>query len=51
MTDLTENNHDWLEKMNDLREHFIKEMDDDFNTANGNFRAFRTFQAGKSLFD
>ncbi|MBD8138479.1 cysteine--tRNA ligase [Bacillus sp. CFBP 13597] len=31
---LTENNHVWLEKLNDLHEQFIKEMDDDFNTAN-----------------
>ncbi|PAK38306.1 cysteine--tRNA ligase [Peribacillus simplex] len=31
---LTENNDVWLEKLNDLHEQFIKEMDDDFNTAN-----------------
>jgi cysteinyl-tRNA synthetase len=31
---LTENNDVWLEKLNDLQEQFIKEMDDDFNTAN-----------------
>jgi cysteinyl-tRNA synthetase len=31
---LTENNGVWLEKLNDLHEQFIKEMDDDFNTAN-----------------
>ncbi|MFJ7931894.1 cysteine--tRNA ligase [Peribacillus sp. NPDC096448] len=31
---LTENNDVWMEKLNDLHEQFIKEMDDDFNTAN-----------------
>ncbi|CAH0175721.1 cysteine--tRNA ligase [Peribacillus simplex] len=31
---LTENNDVWLEKLNELHEQFIKEMDDDFNTAN-----------------
>lgn len=31
---LTENNDVWLEKLNDLHEQFIREMDDDFNTAN-----------------
>lgn len=31
---LTENNDIWLEKLNGLHEQFIKEMDDDFNTAN-----------------
>ncbi|MFS0766834.1 MULTISPECIES: cysteine--tRNA ligase [Peribacillus] len=31
---LTENNDVWLEKLNELQEQFIKEMDDDFNTAN-----------------
>lgn len=31
---LTENNDVWLEKLNDLHEQFIKEMDEDFNTAN-----------------
>ncbi|MCM3676237.1 MULTISPECIES: cysteine--tRNA ligase [Peribacillus] len=31
---LTENDDVWLEKLNDLHEQFIKEMDDDFNTAN-----------------
>ena len=31
---LTENDHEWLEKINSYREQFIKEMDDDFNTAN-----------------
>ncbi|MED3689762.1 cysteine--tRNA ligase [Peribacillus butanolivorans] len=31
---LTENNDVWLEKVNALHEQFIKEMDDDFNTAN-----------------
>ncbi|MGP7819252.1 cysteine--tRNA ligase [Niallia sp. 01092] len=34
-TDLTDTNNDWLEKINDLHEQFVKEMDDDFNTANG----------------
>lgn len=32
---LTENNEVWLEKITALHEEFIKEMDDDFNTANG----------------
>lgn len=32
---LTENNEMWLEKIASLHEEFIKEMDDDFNTANG----------------
>jgi cysteinyl-tRNA synthetase len=34
-TDLTENNQEWLNKIKSLREQFIREMDDDFNTANG----------------
>ncbi|MDR7002481.1 cysteine--tRNA ligase [Neobacillus niacini] len=33
-TDLTNNNQEWLEKIAELRGQFIKEMDDDFNTAN-----------------
>lgn len=33
-TNLTENDNDWLNKINAFREQFIKEMDDDFNTAN-----------------
>lgn len=32
---LTEDNEVWLEKITTLHEEFIKEMDDDFNTANG----------------
>ncbi|KAB2329198.1 cysteine--tRNA ligase [Cytobacillus depressus] len=32
---LTDNNEEWLEKISALHEEFIKEMDDDFNTANG----------------
>ena len=32
-TDLTNNNHEWLEKIAVLQEEFIKAMDDDFNTA------------------
>jgi len=31
---LTENDEEWLNKINTYREQFIKEMDDDFNTAN-----------------
>lgn len=31
---LTDNNQEWLEKISVLHEEFIKEMDDDFNTAN-----------------
>ncbi|HZH62454.1 MAG TPA: cysteine--tRNA ligase [Metabacillus sp.] len=31
---LTENDQEWLNKINSYREQFIKEMDDDFNTAN-----------------
>lgn len=33
--DLTENNQEWLDKIASLHEQFIKDMDDDFNTANG----------------
>ncbi|MEH7442748.1 cysteine--tRNA ligase [Bacillus sp. JJ1122] len=32
---LTENNQEWLDKIASLHEQFIKDMDDDFNTANG----------------
>lgn len=32
-TDLTNNNQEWLEKIDALQEEFIKAMDDDFNTA------------------
>jgi cysteinyl-tRNA synthetase len=32
-TNLTNNNQEWLEKIEALREEFIKAMDDDFNTA------------------
>lgn len=31
---LTENDQEWLDKINSYKEQFIKEMDDDFNTAN-----------------
>ncbi|MDQ0220533.1 cysteine--tRNA ligase [Peribacillus cavernae] len=31
---LTENNQEWLQKINRIHEEFIQEMDDDFNTAN-----------------
>lgn len=34
-TNLTDNSSVWLEEMNGLREQFIQQMDDDFNTANG----------------
>lgn len=33
--ELTDNNSEWLKKIEDLHGEFIKEMDDDFNTANG----------------
>jgi len=33
-TDITNDDEKWLEQINDLRKQFIKEMDDDFNTAN-----------------
>ncbi|MBT2638076.1 MULTISPECIES: cysteine--tRNA ligase [unclassified Bacillus (in: firmicutes)] len=32
---LTDNNQEWLDKIAGIREQFIKDMDDDFNTANG----------------
>lgn len=32
---LTENNQEWRDKIASLHEQFIKDMDDDFNTANG----------------
>ncbi|MFC3885271.1 cysteine--tRNA ligase [Bacillus songklensis] len=31
---LTSNNEDWLKKIEDLHKTFVREMDDDFNTAN-----------------
>jgi cysteinyl-tRNA synthetase len=34
-TNLTNNNHEWLDKISALHQQFVKEMDDDFNTANG----------------
>ncbi|MGR3766457.1 cysteine--tRNA ligase [Rossellomorea sp. NS-SX7] len=34
-TDLTDHNQEWLDKVAGLKEQFISEMDDDFNTANG----------------
>ncbi|WP_019157065.1 cysteine--tRNA ligase [Robertmurraya massiliosenegalensis] len=34
-TDLTDNNQQWIEKIEGLRAQFIEAMDDDFNTANG----------------
>jgi cysteinyl-tRNA synthetase len=33
--ELTDNNNEWFEKIAILKEQFISEMDDDFNTANG----------------
>lgn len=33
-TNLTENNEDWLKKIEGFRQDFIRAMDDDFNTAN-----------------
>lgn len=32
---LTENDQEWLNKIESLKDEFIREMDDDFNTANG----------------
>ncbi|WP_404330687.1 cysteine--tRNA ligase [Mesobacillus maritimus] len=34
-TNLTNNNQEWLDKIAVLHQQFVKEMDDDFNTANG----------------
>jgi cysteinyl-tRNA synthetase len=34
-TDLTDHNQEWLDKVAGLKDQFISEMDDDFNTANG----------------
>ncbi len=34
-TNLTENDQEWLTKIEELHQEFVKEMDDDFNTANG----------------
>jgi len=34
-TNLTNNDQEWLNKIESLKEEFIREMDDDFNTANG----------------
>ncbi|MFY4777140.1 cysteine--tRNA ligase [Metabacillus sp. RGM 3146] len=34
-TNLTHNNEEWLQKIEEYSDAFIKEMDDDFNTANG----------------
>lgn len=34
-TDLTDNNQQWIEKIEGIRAQFIEAMDDDFNTANG----------------
>lgn len=33
-TNLTENDQEWLDKITSLKNQFVKEMDDDFNTAN-----------------
>ena len=49
-TNLTENNQEWMEKMDNLREKFMKEMDDDFNTANG-ISVFLNFQVWQTLFN
>jgi cysteinyl-tRNA synthetase len=38
--DLTDNNQEWLDKIASLHEQFIKDMDDDFNTANGVSKLF-----------
>ncbi|WAA12374.1 cysteine--tRNA ligase [Fervidibacillus halotolerans] len=34
-TNLTDDDDRWLRKISELKDQFIKEMDDDFNTANG----------------
>ncbi|WP_318506330.1 cysteine--tRNA ligase [Bacillus sp. T3] len=34
-TNLTDNNQEWLDQIQALEQEFIREMDDDFNTANG----------------
>ncbi|WP_075980296.1 cysteine--tRNA ligase [Bacillus massilinigeriensis] len=34
-TNLTDSNQEWLTQISELHEQFIREMDDDFNTANG----------------
>lgn len=34
-TNLTENDQEWIGKISDLQGEFIREMDDDINTANG----------------
>jgi cysteinyl-tRNA synthetase len=34
-TNLPANNQEWLTKIDALQEEFVREMDDDFNTANG----------------
>ena len=42
---------EWLEQMNNLRQTFMKAMDDDFNTANGISVLFELIRSGKPLFD
>ncbi len=37
-TNLTENNQEWLDKITSMHDEFIEAMDDDINTALGNFR-------------
>ncbi len=34
-TNLTDNDEEWVSRIADIRASFIREMDDDFNTANG----------------
>jgi cysteinyl-tRNA synthetase len=34
-TELTNNNENWLDQIQELRNQFVEAMDDDFNTANG----------------
>ena len=41
---------EWLEKMDNLRQTFMKAMDDDFNTANGISVLFELIKSCKSLF-
>jgi cysteinyl-tRNA synthetase len=39
-TNLTDNNQEWLTKVSTLHDEFVKDMDDDFNTANGITKLF-----------
>jgi cysteinyl-tRNA synthetase len=39
-TNLTDNNQEWLTKVSTLHDEFVRDMDDDFNTANGITKLF-----------